>query len=347
MMMHRLLLLLLVLISCGPEPGLRKPVDAADNGWQPVLLPAPERPVCSQAKLDQILDTSIRAGVLIDCHLTLPPDSVVTRQLLWIGEASSGTDFNCRGSTIAETTATAGTDSIIVRSRATATGWEPVHDVTIRGCIIHGSVRLSGLARNGEGDAYVQSSQQPAAAHVATVRDAAPYRITLTESTIIGVGRNPVYFGPGVHRSRFITGVVRGSSNDTLIYLGAESTRNHLVDLDLNAEAIDGPAIKIDSSSRNHLVGNRLRNLNHGGIELFWCHRNGGLRATTPSHNTLLDTQLWCDASATGIYLGSRSRYFWCDDYCRDNEVLGSELHRCLIKVGPGHNVRNVVGPSP
>ena len=352
--MRWLLLLALLTIACGPPaPDPENPGDQGVELWQPLFAPVPQREPCSPERVELIrapADTE-HPAVGVHCNLDLEPGDVVTKRLVLSGEPSSGVTLDCHGATLI------GQDAIVIRSREVEGGWEPAHDITIRDCVVRGSIRVQGIGVNASASALRDSSHR--LEHVRDTRDAAPYRVTLSGLTVIGAGRIPVYFAAGVHHCALRGSHITGESAATMVYLDAETTRNQLADNTIVASDASREAIAVDGSSHNTIRGNTLTGLRLGGVYLYRnCGERGVVRHTTPSHNTIEENTMRCPWPMPGVFLGSRDgRRFYCGedrgwpygssisdyDHARWNRVKGNELGRCVVRVGNETNRGNEV----
>ena len=108
----------------------------------------------------------------------------------------SGTVIDCKGKNFNEGKAT----EIRVSSS--------IKDVTIRNCNLKGSIRVLGLGMNGEDENVKNSSYK--AGHPERAQAAAPSNVFLSNLTIEGVQRVPVYLAPGVTRVTIASSNLRG-----------------------------------------------------------------------------------------------------------------------------------------
>ncbi len=313
--------------------------------------------------MSEILERT-ESAIVVDCHLTLAPDDLVTRKLIFQGERSSGASLNCNGATIGQEDDEI-LDIIEIRSRAVGSGvWEPVHDVMITDCNIMGGVRVWGMARNANAAAMLESSRT--LEHVSTVRNNAPYRITLDWLRIVSDTRVPLYLAPGVHHSTLSNSELY-SGISALLYCDAESFGNLIDNNVMDAAGIyrDREIIALDGSSNNVLSRNQLFEARNGGIYLYRnCGEGGVIRHATPSNNEIVDNEILCPHNIwplepeVGVYLGSRDgRRGFCDDdagyeygsstsdqdHARFNRVISNRMWGCQIKVGNITNHSNVV----
>ncbi len=275
----------------------------------------------------------------IDCQLTLKKDWKITKKLIFEGAKANQVTLDCQWATLGDG---ANKDMIEVRSRKYKDKpkddpnyekepwkWERPQNVTIKNCNIIGSVRVWGMATNGEGNPkeYLEkeicipgrfpvcqkqekpnsnelkkSSKKPG--HTKRIQANAPKNIVFDKVTITGVGRNPFYLAPGVTYTKLINSTMNGKSDKVAIYLDAESAYNTIkgnnIDVatakDKKGDNIPGmksrgwPIIAIDGSSHNKVLNNRFSQTNRGGIYLYRnCGEGGTIRHETPSHNSIIN----------------------------------------------------------
>ncbi len=326
---------------------------------RPTLQPLPSsgilvQPVLIKAACDSIKMAEIRAkatadnsSVNIDCSCTLKAGDIITKRLIFEGSAASNVVFDGNDAQLngGPGTVNAGKDMIEVKSASTFSNgvrtWQkPVH-VTIRHCRVTGSVRIWGMAKNGQGleyddngklvNHYKNSSFK--AGHPERARANAPAYITLERMTITGTGRNPVYFAPGVSYCKLLNSTLLGYSTAVALYLDAESTRNLIKDNQFHTETgnhaferWDRPLIAIDGSSYDTICNNYFSSLSHGGIYLYRnCGEGGVVRHSAPSHNHIINNIFYYnkyDGDNPAIYLSSKNDDFtltgfgfgFCDD---------------------------------
>jgi hypothetical protein len=339
--------------------------------------------VCDNDKITQVRTkaASKHDEETIDCQLILRKEWTITKRLVFEGAKASGVTLDCRGATIGDGT---DTDKIQVRSRKYKNNpsdaqepwkWERPKNVTIKNCLIIGSVRVLGMGPNGEAEEVKESSKrEPTKSlnHRNRLRDNAPKHIMFDHVTITGLGRNPFYLAPGVTYATLMNSEMKGKSNKVGIYLDAESAYNtikgnsiHVVTAEDEWAKIPGvtdrgwPLIAIDGSTRNKILNNSFSSLNNGGIYLYRnCGEGGTIRHTTPSYNWIINNVFYYN-KYTGlkpaIYFGSRDyglkeRLGHCND--DDGRPYGSSASE---KDYAKHNVvmqnqfykRRVYRPAP
>ncbi|MFT4533827.1 MAG: hypothetical protein ACJA1A_002121 [Saprospiraceae bacterium] len=289
---------------------------------------------CSEQKLQEILApaTASSSYVKIDCNLTLNRNDIVTKRLVFEGSAASGVTCDCNGATLdgGKNKVNYRKDMIEVKSKkTTAQTWIRPQYITINYCNIIGSVRIWGMGKNGEWEDVKESSKREPteSKHVLRVRNNAPRNIVFDGITITGVGRNPLYFAPGVTYSKLINSEMKGKSDKVGIYLDAESAYNTFENnyIHVNTEK-DGygalpavtdrgwPQVAIDGSSWNNFVNNRFSSINNGGIYFYRnCGEGGTIRHTPPERNIIKNNSFYYNKYKGGkpaIYLGSRDYGF-------------------------------------
>lgn len=317
---------------------------------------------CSPAQTAEILAsaTADQRAVAVSCNLRLKADDVVTKAMRI--EASNVT-LDCRGATLDGGPAmiNEGKDILVIRSIQAAKGWQRPENVEVKNCNIVGSMRIYGMAVNGEGTLLRDSSRK--AAHVERAQAAAPRRIMLRNLLITGTGRVPLYLSPGVSEVTLRDSEMRGVSNSAAIYLDTESMNNVILS---NKIAVDTrrELIAVDGSSHNLIRDNDFYELADGGIFLYRnCGEGGTIRHSTPSYNSILDNRFHyarTEADKPAIHIGSRDgnrRYCTLDDgydfgsskdnrdFARHNVVVGNKFIELLggtpIRVGGESNQPN------
>ena len=299
---------------------------------------------CTPAQLADILApaTEAHSSVEVRCSAKLPAGSRIGKRLYFSGEAASGVVFDCNGATLAPTRGSG--DSLLIRSRENAGSWSRPQDITVRGCRINGSVRIMGMAANGEGAALRDSSRR--AGHTERAQQAAPTRIRLENLHISGQGRIPLYLAPGVTRVQVSGSLIGGRSDSVAVYLDAESAHNvfhgNTIDSQTGRELI-----AVDGSVHNTFSGNRFSSLNRGGVYLYRnCGEGGTVRHQAPAYNTIRDNTFFYRhyrGSLPSVWLGARNgkrSYCRADagygfgsssddrDFADHNTVSGNRIHR-------------------
>jgi hypothetical protein len=344
----RLILLVLACLACSPSPTTSGvPGDDGVELWEPVFEPAPDREPCSDTRRAFLLEPGDPA--VVDCNLSLAPDDVVTRRLILSGPASSGVALDCNGAELRGPT-----PALVIRSRCDDGSCEPVHDVTVSGCNVRGSVYVYGLSVNGNGE--ILQRTHDTIEHVSVVRGAAPYRVTLDGLTISGVGPVPLYLGPGVHDSEIRNTTISGRSASSYLYLGAETIGNLLSGLTVDASRGERQAVSFDGSSDNVLEDSEIISDNDGAHFFRNCGEAGVSRHATPSGNRITGniwrvdgnalvfgshggTQRYCDLD-DGVRFGSGQDD---RDWSRRNTGTGNRFIGGGIRIGDETNTGNEV----
>jgi parallel beta-helix repeat protein len=328
---------------------------------------------CSGDKIEQVLALAndAKSAETINCDLNLEPGQVITKRLVFYGAEASGVVVDLNGATLngGKGTYNYGKDMLEIRSRETIvrntegaiSTYARPQNITIKNGNIIGAVRIWGMAKNGQGDPEYETrdvyrcsttgvcswvekkfeipfsnqfkKSSRLAGHPERARANAPTNIILDNLTITGLGRNPLYFAPGVTNSKLINSELKGKSNAVGIYLGAESAENtiknnyiHISTKNNWFEKWDRPLIAIDGSSKNRILNNRFSNLSHGGIYLYRnCGEGGVIRHATPSYNEIINNIFYYnkyDGDNPAVYLGSHDRGGWFQDtfgFCEDD----------------------------
>jgi hypothetical protein len=326
---------------------------------------------CSEAVQLEVLAPAApyAAEVELNCSLTLPAGRQVTKRIVLSGSAASGTTLDCQGSTLdgGSGTVNADKDMIEVRSRDYAgadneTRWERPENVTIKNCLVVGSVRINGM-----GDVR-EASRRPG--YVALIRQSSPKRVTFDRVTITGVNRSIFYVGAGVTDSSLINSEIKGTTEGAPLYLDAESSRITIKDNYIHARTAGREQLSIDSSNYSRILNNRFSALHNGGIYLYRnCGERGVIRHTTPSHNTIVNNVFYYD-EYTGlkpaVYIASRNGndagHGFCDhdsgydfgssvsdlDHATHNVVMQNQVYKRSLAISfqmrnPGVNRPNFV----
>jgi hypothetical protein len=317
------------------------------------LAGVPER--CSAAKLAEVLAPATSPGTagsykaekqFIDCQLTLPPNAVVTRPLVFLGAAASNVTLDCNGGTLDGRHYPASTAyrAVEVRSKVLVAPvqhqefgqWSPPVNVTVQNCRILGSIRLVGMSENATGDAILWSSR--GAGHVERVRRAAPSRITFRNVVVEGRGGNVIYFSAGVNHSKIIDSKITGNIRAGALYMDAESHKNVVRDTHFKRDIPRGAdgypegereLISVDGSSHNLIANNVFEGLAKGGVFLYRnCGEKSVIRHSTPSHNDIVNNVFLYSSEAResfdpkkpAIFIGSRDGKDWSPNWdCSDD----------------------------
>ena len=317
---------------------------------------------CDSKKIAEVReeakDEKGKRSVTIDCNLTLDPRYPITKRMIFEGPSASGVTLDCNGTKIdcgKPRSVNYNGDMIEVRSTYTdgfidnkkIRIWHRPEKITIKNCLIKGSVRIWGMSKNGEGSGseyptgkfvrinnrkievegnfFKESSRS--LNHEIRARNNAPTNIVLDHVTISGVNRNPVYFAPGVTNCKLVNSEINGKSEKVGIYLDAESAyntiENNLIHVSTEEDGFwaktfgynrGWPQVAIDGSSWNKIIGNEFGELRNGGIYLYRnCGEGGVIRHTRPEHNEI-NNNTFLYKHYTGlnpaIYLNSRD-YGW------------------------------------
>jgi hypothetical protein len=255
------------------------------------VTPAPRAPDCDEAKVAEALAaaTPTDAYVSLDCSLTLPVGSTLTKAIRITGREASGVVLDCQGSTLTRGVEEGGADLVVVESRRVGDGWERPTDVTIRDCRIEGAVRIRGQGNNGQAADVTTDSWT--VGHRERAQLAAPTRVLLERLTIVGESRIPLYLAPGVTEVTFRDSEVLGESVSTLVYLDAESAYNRIVGNRFAAVPtglVPREEIAIDGSASNLVSGNTFDGVAAGAIFIYRnCGEGGAVRHQEPRRNII------------------------------------------------------------
>ncbi|WP_374073524.1 right-handed parallel beta-helix repeat-containing protein [Bdellovibrio bacteriovorus] len=293
-----------------------------------VVSGASAAPTCDATVLKSLTEPATEAAksVSLKCSLKLSSSTVVTKQIIFDGEAASGVVLDCAGATLDGRGVNADQDMIMIRSKklakpsADGSLWSAPQDITIKNCKIFGSMRIYGMAKNGEG-ADLRESSRLDKNHTQRAQKNAPKNILLDNLTITGKSRVPLDLSPGVTKVTLQNSNLTGTSSSVAMYLDAESGFNIIRNNYIHVETESREQVAVDASAYNTITGNRFSGLNHGGIYLYRnCGEGGTIRHQSPTHNQILDNKFYYDkykGSNPAVYLGSRNGN---RGYCGDDE---------------------------
>lgn len=295
-------------------------------------------PTCSAAVLSEVLAPAAagHTTVQLRCSLTIPRNTdgtakTINKRILITGAAASGVRLDCNGARLVRSSFDGNPDRLFISSsKLSATSWSRPEDVAVQRCVIEGAVRIAGMGLNGQAPDLRDSSRRDAN-HTARAQAAAPTRITLSQLTIIGVGRIPLYLAPGVTNVRVEGSSIGGISSGTAVYLDAESAnnifKNNTISTDTQSDSLVGPRelVAIDGSSFNLFVGNQFAHLEDGGIFLYRnCGEGGTVRHQSPTWNQFINNRfVYRNATSTALNIASRTgNILWHNlfDFCSDDD---------------------------
>lgn len=305
-------------------------------------------PSCSSQKIDEILSeaTADKKAVSINCSAQLPPNKTITKRLVFKGEKSSNIKFDCNNATLTGGNYNAGTLLIEVSSEKVikdkVVSWRRPENIEIRNCIVHGAIRVFGMASNGEGADLRESSYF--VDHTQRAQANAPKNIQFYRMKIYGTGQIPLYFSPGVTYSGLQNSEVGGHSRSVAIYFDAESANNILRNNYIYTKTLreknevlfytvsvkTRELIAIDGSANNIITGNFFSSLNNGGIYLYRnCGEGGTVRHQAPINNQIIDNIFYYrkfNGEKPAVWIASRNGH---KKYCNaDNGYpFGSSIN--------------------
>jgi hypothetical protein len=262
---------------------------------------------CSTKKTQEILQpaTAKNSSVHIDCSFTLPPQAQVTKQLIFEGEQASYSIVDCNDAYIHATHAE---PSVLIRSKLQQNIWQAPNNIQIKNCSIAGSLRIHGMASNGEGKYLRESSLTEG--HTERAQLAAPHHIVLDHLTMVAGERNMMYFAPGVHHVTLKNSHFSGNTAGLALYLDAESADNLIEHNRFNVQTKSRETIAIDGSANNMIRQNQFIHPNNGAIYLYRnCGEGGTVRHQKPSNNHIINNRFELTRSSKRpvIWLGSRN----------------------------------------
>ena len=189
-------------------------------------------------------------------------------------------------------------------------------NVKIENCTLKGSIRTVGLGMNGEDENVKESSHLHG--HTERLQNVAPSYVTISNMTIEGVSRIPMYFGPGTTHTTVETSKFVGTTDSTVVYLDAESgyniIRNNTFDVKGNFTLRQfriREVIAVDGSAHNYITDNKFQTATGGGIYLYRnCGEGGTVRHQAPQGNIIEDNVFNLSGlhiNNYGIWLGARN----------------------------------------
>lgn len=264
---------------------------------------------CPASKVVEVLspasETNPEARIETACDLILPPGSVVTKRVTFLGEGASGASLQCNGASFEGGRGEVNfrQDMILVASRKVGSrSWQRPENIRIENCTVTGSVRVLGITSVADHRrlSRCEGNDEPGCAgFTRRAQDIAPRRIAFRRMTISGVGRNPFYLGIGVTESSLADSELKGDSDGIGIYLDAESAHNVIRNNSIHVRTGDSkgnPQIAIDGSAYNIIAGNRFSALNRGGIYLYRnCGERGAVRHQAPQYNRIINNVFFYD----------------------------------------------------
>ncbi len=302
--------------------------------------------LCSAEKRAEILEDAESSGKLtveVNCSFNLAPTDVVTKRLILTGSAASGTVINCNGAKIDHSkkgpgSINSGTDSIVIRSKRTSEtcpnySFDRPTDIMIKHCQIFGSIRVIGMAHNGQGrtsdgthQAIKCSSQ--CLGHTARARAAAPTRITFYKIKVTAHHRTPLYLAPGVTHTALIKSELKGAAVAAALYLDAESAYNTFRDNHIHTKRkgiAKRELISVDGSSHNTFINNRFSELGFsGGIYLYRnCGEEGVIRHARPYYNQFVNNVFYYKSykgTAPAVFLGAKEGFYNLSPHCSQDD---------------------------
>lgn len=326
---------------------------------------AKSAPGCDADTITALVDQAATEPFFLTCSVTLPPRTILRRNVIIEGREASNLVFDCGGGTI-DTSANKGRmqkTAIQVRSRQEASGqWSVPRSVTVQNCTVNGFMRVYGLDENANGANMKASSMSED--HTAFAQKSAPWGTNFFNLTLNAPGGTPLYIGPGVTRTTLANSRLTGTSTSTAIYIDAESARNSIVNNVFSIRTEKREQIAIDGSTRNVITGNVFNDPVNGGVYLYRnCGEGGVIRHQKPNFNVIANNTFnyagdGGDAKPA-VWAGSRKgkqRYCFIDparpfgsskssmDFAEKNTIEGNRLvggRKDLIRDDGRDNVVN------
>ncbi len=266
-------------------------------------------PECSDEVIEQILTpASVNpAPVKLTCSATLPAEAaVVTRQILFEGQAASGGGIDCNGARLEGTAPRGDREALVIRSRKSGDTWSRPTRIIVRGCRIANGLRIYGLGRNSEAEEVKRSSMNRD--HTSFAQGAAPNGILLDNLRFTATGGIPLYVGPGVTNVTLTNSRFTGTSSSVAIYLDAESGGANISGNVFDLRTSGRELIAVDGSAHNAITGNRFNSISNGGIFVYRnCGEGGTIRHQAPRFNRIENNTFALDKGGQpAVWLNSR-----------------------------------------
>ena len=266
-------------------------------------------PACSSEIIQQLLTPAAvdPTPVALACSAILPPDSTVSRQIVFEGSSASGSGLDCNGGLLEGTDLKRDREAVVIRSRKVGDTWSTPVGVTVRNCRIINGLRIYGLGRNADEQAVRLSSMNRN--HTALAQAAAPSGIVLDHLRFTNSNWIPLYIGPGVTNVTLSNSQFTGTSTSTAIYLDAESGATTIVNNSFDLRSNPRELIAIDGSAYNIITGNRFNRASKGGIFAYRnCGEAGTIRHQAPQFNRIEKNIFDMNGSSKpAVWLNSRN----------------------------------------
>ena len=214
---------------------------------------------------------------------------------------------------------------------------DPVTNVTINNCEIHGRIRAMSFSGN------LALFSSPRADHVSRLQASAAQHLTFSNVEIRGKFRTPVHLLPGVHHVTVRDSTIVGGYAYSTVYLPVDGGWNTLFNNRIYGQSgrwslvdITKPGggrrevIAIDGSEHNRIVNNHIRRIPYGGIYMYRnCGERNMIRHRPPQYNQIINNVFEYDGRSPGhpaVFIGSRDDlpaawYIGTKKYC--DEDLG------------------------
>jgi hypothetical protein len=159
---------------------------------------------------------------------------------------------------------------------------------------------------------------------------AAPSNVLLSNLTIEGVQRVPLYLSPGVTRVTIENSKFIGNTVSTVIYLDAESAYNTIRNNTFNVEGSSTfrvrEVIAVDGSAHNQITDNTFEKAVGGGVYLYRnCGEGGTVRHQSPQYNVIEDNNF----NLTGLNWGNYGIWL-LQPMNTDNKTCSQRNLKCM-----------------
>lgn len=248
--------------------------------------------VCSAEKKAEMLApaTARDRRFVLDCSMNLSPSDVVEKEVSIGGSAASGLTLDCHGARIGAPERgglTRPAFRLVVQSLRTSTEgvMDAPTDVTIRNCVIDGTLRIYGM----DGEMARVSALKPG--HTARAQAAAPKRIHLDRMRFIGsVDRFKLLINVGSTDVSVTNSVFQGDVVGTTVYVGDEVVSTRIEHNRFEGVASRREQIALDGAAKSVIRANHFSDTADGGVFIYRnCGERGRIRVQEPRGNRIED----------------------------------------------------------
>lgn len=311
---------------------------------------------CSQEKIEEIISPPLivdpndvrtweNTEVQIDCSVTLPENSTVTKMLRFVGSSASNVVFDCGEAAInPDKLLQKKYPSIKVQSAVSSVNGKLVYsrpvNTLIKNCRVNGAVRISSsYYRELPSDDFIGYKNSEGPDYVRQIRASSPARITFDNISVYNDSfENAVYFEQGVTYSTLSNSTVVHDASGVSLYVSAESAFNTIDNNEFHHSSSNKREIlALDSTEHNSIINNWFSGANYSAIELYRnCGESGQIRYTGTRHNLIENNILYYSSGYSGdrpgMYIASKNGDGTSSYSC---DIDASEPHWDIYHVDP------------